>query len=122
MAEDIGGSNALTPAGGDDWPAQAADTIVSVVGTVRDRTTGTAITAARGLVYGLLAGVLGLVALVLLCVVLGRLLVIGLDSLLGTVDLDRPGRAVWITDVIFGIVFGLVGLKLWKKATAQPST
>ena len=32
---------------GGDWPAQAADTIVKVVGQVRDKTTGPAIKAAR---------------------------------------------------------------------------
>ena len=47
----------------DDWPAQAADTIVRVVGQVRDRTTGPAITAARAVVFGLLAAILGTVAL-----------------------------------------------------------
>ena len=45
--------------GQDDWPAQAADTIVSVVEKVRDRTTGPAITATRAVVFGLLAAMLG---------------------------------------------------------------
>ena len=62
------------PGLGGDWPAQAADKIVQVVGQVRDRTTGPAITVARGAVYGLLAGILGAVCLVLFIICLVRLL------------------------------------------------
>ena len=36
----------------DDWPAAAADTIVSVVEKVRDRTTGPAITGEFAVVFG----------------------------------------------------------------------
>ena len=45
-----------------DWPAQATDTIVNLVDQVRAKTTGPAITVARGLVFGLIVGVLGLMA------------------------------------------------------------
>jgi hypothetical protein len=65
MADQVDSTRA-TPAAGatratsgpDEWPAQAADTIVRVVGSVRDKTTGPAVTAARGAVYGLLAAIL----------------------------------------------------------------
>ena len=107
-----------TGSGGDDWPAQAADTIVRVVGEVRDRTTGNAITAARAVVYGIIAAVLGTVALVLACILLARGLVIVVNLVLDGVDQDRPGRANWITDVILGLGFALGGLVLWKKATS----
>jgi hypothetical protein len=105
----------------DDWPAQAADTIVRVVGQVRDRTTGPAITASRAVVFGLLAAILGTVALVVFSVVLHRGLVIAVDSLLDVGDLDRPGRANWIAHLLLGALFGLTGLVLWKKATARPT-
>ena len=112
-----------TPAApsGEDWPAQAADTIVKVVGQVRDRTTGTVLTAGRAVVYGLLAAVVGSVALVLFFVLLARGMIIGIDLLLGIGDLDRPGRAVWITHLLLGLGFGGFGLKLWQKATSTPA-
>ena len=55
--------SAPTPAS--DWPAQAADTIERVVGTVRDKTTGQLVTAARWIVYGTFAALVGLAVAVL---------------------------------------------------------
>ena len=43
----------------DDWPAQATDTIVKVVGTASDKVTGPVTTAARAIVFGLFAAILG---------------------------------------------------------------
>jgi hypothetical protein len=105
----------------DDWPAQAADTIVRVVGQVRDRTTGPAITAARAVVFGLLALILGTVALVVFSALLLRGTVIGVDALLDLGDFDRRGRAVWIAHLVVGLVFALAGLVAWKKAVARPA-
>ena len=51
-----------------NWAADIADTIERVVGTVRDRTTKPLVTASRGLVFGLLAAILGVVALTLLII------------------------------------------------------
>ncbi|HEX9992136.1 MAG TPA: hypothetical protein VGB14_04330 [Acidimicrobiales bacterium] len=90
----------------DDWPAQAADTVVRVVGQVRDRTTGPAITVARGIVYGLLAAIAGIVAFVLLVAALVRL-----------VDVLVPGE-VWSAHLIVGAVLTLAGLLLWRKRRA----
>ena len=45
-------STGMIPA---EWPVQAADKIVETIATVRDKTTKPALTAARGLVYGLVA-------------------------------------------------------------------
>ncbi len=44
------------PNGDRDWPAQTADTIERVVGSVRDKTAGPAISAGRAVVYGVFAG------------------------------------------------------------------
>lgn len=101
------GAPSADPLGG-DWPAQAADTIVRVVGQVRDRTTGPAITAARGVVYGLLAGILGLLCLVLLVISLVRVLdnyVVGEDN-------------TWLAHFIVGVLFTLVGAFMWTKRRA----
>jgi hypothetical protein len=89
------------PAGG-DWPAQAADLIVRVVGQVRDKTTGPAVTVARGVVYGLLAGLLGATAAILVAIGAVR----GLDQIVGP---------TWLVHAIVGAVFVLAGAALWSK-------
>ena len=91
-----------------DWPAQAADKIVQVVGQVRDRTTGPAITVARGAVYGLLAGILGAVCLVLFIICLVRLLdtyVVGEDN-------------TWLAHLIVGLLFAGAGAVMWRQRRA----
>jgi hypothetical protein len=103
----------------DDWPAQAADTIVRVVGQVRDKTTGPAITASRAVVFGLLAAVLGTVLLVILSIILLRVTVIGVNAALDAADLERPGRAVWIAYFVDTALFALIGLVLWRKGNAR---
>ena len=55
-----------------NWAASVADTIERVVGTVRDRTTKPLVTGSRAVVFGLLAGILGMVALILLLLVATR--------------------------------------------------
>lgn len=94
----------------DDWPAQAADTVVRVVGQVRDRTTGPAVTVARAVVYGLLAAVVGAAALVLLVAALVRF-----------VDVWVP-EDVWAAHLIVGAVLTLAGLLLWRKRRAPATT
>ena len=54
------------------WPAQAADLIVDNIAKVRDKTTRPALVISRGLVYGLLAGVVGAMAFVLLLIIVIR--------------------------------------------------
>ena len=92
-----------------DWPAQAADTIERVVGTVRDKTTGPAITAARGLVYGLFAGLVSVVAAVLLIVMAVRLL----DNYLP--DAWFGEDHMWAVYLILGVLFLLVAAILWPR-------
>jgi hypothetical protein len=94
----------------DDWPAQAADTIVRVVGQVRDKTTRPAETVVRGVVYGLLGGLLGLVCLVLVAIALVRILVnyvVGDDN-------------VWLAHFIVGMVFTLAGSVLLFVKAREP--
>jgi hypothetical protein len=89
----------------DDWPAQAADTIVRVVGQVRDKTAGPAQKAARGTVYGLLAALLATVCVVLFAIILVRILdtyVVGEDN-------------TWLAHFIVAFVFIVPGLILWRK-------
>jgi hypothetical protein len=92
-----------------DWAAQAADTIDRVVGSVRDRTTGPALTVARGVVYGTFAVLVGSVCVVLLIAGAVRLLNSYLpDSVFGE---DH----MWATYLILGAVFVIVGGLLWVR-------
>ena len=85
----------------DDWAAQVADTIESVVGAVRDKTTVKLETVARAVVFGILIAVMGLAALVLVTIVLVRL---------GTYV-----APVWAVYAVLGTLFTLVGLFLWSR-------
>ncbi len=78
-----------------------ADTIESVVGSVRDKTAVPLETLARAVVYGILIIVMGTAAMVLL-----------------TIALVRAGSYVLPIWAVYGIVggfFTLAGLFLWRK-------
>jgi hypothetical protein len=92
-----------------NWAADTANTIERVVGTVRDRTTKPLVTASRAVVFGLLAGILGLIALTLLIVSATR----GTQALL---DLwfDHE-MSVYLSYFIVGGIFCLVGLFVLSK-------
>jgi len=95
-----------------DWPAQAADTIERVVGSVRDKTTGPAITVARGLVYGMFALLVGSAVAVLLAISAVRALDVYLpDAVVGE-------QHTWAAHLLVGGVFALVGMVLWSKRSA----
>lgn len=101
-------SNGSSPKGvvPDEWPAQAADLIVDTISKVRDKTTRPALVAARGLVYGLLALVIGSVALVVFLVLLVRL-----------ANNYVPGHVWWIYLALFAVLTP-GGLILLKRANA----
>lgn len=88
---------------GEDWPKQTADTIERVVGSIRSKTTEPVERIARVVVYGLLAAVLGVAALVLLIVAAVRF-----------VDAYLPGE-VWSAYLLIGAIFTLAGLLLWSR-------
>jgi hypothetical protein len=97
-----------------DWPAQAADTIERTVQSVRDKTTGPAITAARWAVAGLAAMLLGTAALILIVIALVRVLDVYLpDAVFGE-------QHVWAAHLILGAPLFLLGvLLLWKARHAK---
>lgn len=80
---------------------QVADTIESVVGSVRNKTAVPLETVARGLVYGIIVATLGVAALVLVTILAVRVL-----------DYVLP---VWAAYAILGGLFTLLGLLLWRK-------
>jgi hypothetical protein len=97
-----------------DWPAQATDTIVKVVGQVRDKTTGPIITVARAVVFGTLAAILGVIAVVLFCILVIR----GLDIIV--TELWAPHH-VWVVYLGLGLFATAVGFFLMKKASRAPA-
>jgi hypothetical protein len=97
-----------------DWPAQAADTIVRVVGQVRDATTGKVEGAARAIVYGLLAGILGGVIAVLAAITGVRLMVSYLpDAWVGE-------QHVWVAHLLIGLLFTGFGTWMYKQRHPKP--
>lgn len=100
-------ASAISSPGPDDWPVQAAAKVETLVGQVRDKTTGPAITAARVVVFG--------TVILFAALLLVLLLTVGSFRLLG--ELSR-----WLFDgrsypayLLFGILLGLGGLLMWRK-------
>ena len=100
--------------GASDWPVQAADTIERVVGSVRDKTTGPAITIARWVVYGTFALVVGSVVAVLVAIAAVR----ALDSYLP--ESVFGDEHIWAAHLLVGLVFTIVGMLAWSRRTAPP--
>ncbi len=92
-----------------DWPQQATSRVVDVVDTVRSKTAGPAIQVSRAVVYGLVALILGLLAIPLLIVGATRGVISLIDLWAG------HDKAVWITYAGFGAFFSAVGLLLWSR-------
>ncbi|MGH9205292.1 MAG: hypothetical protein ACRD1G_01825 [Acidimicrobiales bacterium] len=92
------------PSGGPSWPAQAADTVETIVTTVADKTVGPLTLVARGLVFGIVVGIMAQAALVFATIGLIRLLDI----------YAFPGR-IWATYALVGGIFVLLGSFLWIK-------
>src|SRR5438477_9803212 len=83
---------------GDDWAVQTADTIERLVESVRSNTSDRLVSVARLVVFGLLAAILGTIALVVLAILVVRIL----DSYI-------PG-GVWVVYLLLGGLFTLAGL------------
>ncbi len=98
-----------------NWATDTTNTIVRVVGAVRDQTTTKAVFAARALVFGIIAAFLGTFILVITIIGLMR----GLQALL---DIGVSGpRSVYLSYLILGGILCTVGLLLFKKRNAASS-
>jgi len=95
-----------SPAGDGDWADQAADTVVRVVDTVREKTTGPVLTTARAIVYGIIGAFAAIVGLIVLVIALVRML-----------DVYLPGE-VWSAYLLLGVIFGGLGFFMWTKRYA----
>jgi drug/metabolite transporter (DMT)-like permease len=93
----------------DDWAVQTADSIERLVDSVRSNTSDRLVSVARLVVFGLLAAILGTIALVLSAVFVVRVM----DSYI-------PG-GVWVVYLVLGGLFTLAGLLLWQQAWKRPA-
>src|ERR1700751_4297223 len=97
-----------------DWTFEVTDRIESVVGGGRDKKAVPATSAARVLIFGLVAAILGLVALFMLAQGLLRVLYVYLP-------IHPLARRVWIVDAIVAAIFLGSGAFLWLRREARPS-
>lgn len=91
-----------------DWTVEVTDRLESVVGTVRDKTTVPVVKGARAVVFGLVAGILGLVLLSVLVLAVIRVLDVYLP-------IHPVPRRVWIVDAAAAAIFLVSGAFLWRK-------
>ncbi len=92
-----------------DWSAKATETVVQSVDKVKEKTTGKALDISRVAVYGVAMAFIAVLLLLLLLVLLVRMANVALEEL---VDRDR---AVWITYLVFAVIFWIGGMVLWRK-------
>lgn len=98
----------MPDAAASDWTVKAADTIDAVVGVVHEKAVVPVTTIARWLVYGVLAAIVGTMALVLTAITLVRVL-----------DVYTGDGNVWIAHLITGGIFTLLGLFAWSKRSPR---
>jgi hypothetical protein len=102
-----------TQIGNEDWPVQAADAIERAVGAVRDKTTGPAITVARGVVYGTFALLVATAVVVLVAISAVRALDVYLpDAWVGE-------QHTWVAHLVVGALFSIAGMALWSRRRAR---
>jgi hypothetical protein len=86
-----------------DWTTDAADAIDRTVALIRERTVEPAQVATRAIVYGLLAALIGIPAVVMTIIMLFRILV----------ELEQ--NYVWAAWFTLGGIFVLGGAFCWVK-------
>ncbi len=92
-----------------DWTVDVADRIESTVAAVRDKTTVPITKIARIVVFGVVVGVMAVVALIFL--------VIGVLRLHAYLPFHPEGRRMWVSYVGLGAIFVGLGGFFWRKRT-----
>jgi hypothetical protein len=98
-----------------NWATETTDLVVSYIDLVRSKTTQNLVYAARGVVFGLIALIVGAFALTVALVMAMR----GLQSLLELATTWE--RAVYLSYFIVGGVFSIAGVLLFKKRNTAAS-
>ncbi|MGP0030617.1 MAG: hypothetical protein ACLPVF_08945 [Acidimicrobiales bacterium] len=88
----------------DEWSTKALDTVDTVVATVNDKAVRPAIVASRGVVFGVIIGVVAVTVITLLCIGFIRLVTVYL-----------AGGRVWVSYLALGAIFVVVGLILYSR-------
>ncbi len=96
-----------------NWARDTTDTIVQFVGNVREQTTTKIVYAARGVVFGLIAVIVGMFTATLLVIGLLR----GVQALFD-LGVSSP-RAVYLSYFTVGGIFCLLGVFLFRKRNAR---
>jgi hypothetical protein len=86
---------------------RALDTVDTVVATVNDRAIRPAIVAARGIVFGIIIAVTGIVVVVLFCIGFIRLTTIA-------------GHRIWASYMVLGLLFSAAGAILYSRRGVPP--
>jgi hypothetical protein len=99
-----------------NWATDLTDRLVTLIETVRLKTTQNIVYAARAVVFGLIAVIVGTFALVILLVMLMR----GLQAFL---DLFTTWeRAVYLSYLIVGAILSIIGMVLFKKRNSAAAS
>ena len=98
-----------------NWATETTDLVVSYIDLVRSKTTQNLVYAARGVVFGLIALIVGAFAVTVAIVMSMR----GLQSLLELATTWE--RAVYLSYFIVGALFSIAGVVLFKKRNTAAS-
>ena len=96
-----------------DWVSEATETIERVIDGIRDKAVVPLTTVARALVYGLLAIVVAIAAVVVFAIAIVRILDVYLDYI------PKLSDGVWVADLVAGAIFVIAGLLLWAKRSPK---
>lgn len=96
-----------------NWADETTDTVVRLVGTVRDKATTPVVYAARGLVFGLIAIFLGIFAVIIGLIMVTRAAQAGLDWQL------EHAQSVYVSYLAVGTILSLIGLLLFRKRNSN---
>jgi len=99
--------------GPDDWPAQAADTVVRVIDQVKAKTTDNIVLLVRAIVYGFVIFVLGMAVVTMTTIALLRLTDAYLPIGHGV------GSATWAAHGLLGLLLSILGLGAWISRTGS---
>ena len=107
-----------TPRPPSSWTGQAADTIETVVLTVKDKTTVPLQTAARALVYGLVLAVVAVILVVLSVIAAVRIADVWLLGWAGRV---HGHHRLYIAYLVLGMVCSFGGFTCWARRAPKES-
>ncbi len=101
----------------DDLPSRGADAVDSIVDFIQVKAVRPLTLATRAIVFGIIVLTAAIVTMALLSITLIRLLTVYI-----------PGNRVWVSDLIVGALFVVVGFVAWSQrinrstAAATPAT